>query len=239
MIIGTWNSQGYKFGDNIMHNLLQDHNIDILCLQESGDLSKLPRRGYVENFGNGLFCGIWECNHTIYNILYYSWRNNSRCSMAILIKNGIVFQDPRIILPPIVGNEEIKIYPEEKTENDNDEEDNQRKGLRGAICVTIENVLILNVHLPSGRPAFARKVFYHILDNVGGYPNMFCFGDFNTTPTSWTSLRTKYMGIIHSNYPTHNGGHELDYAITNMNFGNIKAIVESYFSDHYAVIFDI
>lgn len=237
MIIGTWNSQGYKFGDNIMHNLLQSQNIDILCLQESGDLSSLLGEN-VKKFANGLFCGIWECNHsTSYNILYYSWRNDSRCSMAILIKNGIVFQNPRIILPPLVENEDIENYIEEKTEND--EGDNQRKGLRGAICVTIENVLLLNVHLPSGRPAFARRVFYYILNSVGGYPNMFCFGDFNTTPTSWTNLETKYMGIIFSNNPTHNGGHELDYAITNMNCGSIKEIVQNCYSDHYAVIFDI
>ena len=238
MIIGTWNSQGYKFGDNIMHNLLQNHNIDILCLQESGDLLSHLLRENVKNLGNELFCGIWKCNrNTSYNILYYSWRNNSRCSMAILIRNGIVFQNPRIILPPIVGNEEIKNYPTEKTEND--EGDNERKSVRGAICVNINNFLLLNVHLPSGRPSFARKVFYHILNNVGGYSNIICLGDFNTIPNSWTSSSLRHMNIVNSGYATNSSGNELDYAITNIMNMNFIKIGSPNLSDHVEVIYSI
>ena len=154
--------------------------------------------------------------------------------MAILYKKGIpISAEKSRIITPIVSNEEKDLYAAEQTENGNAE----NEGLRGAICVPVDNFLLLNVHLPSGRPAFARKIFYEILNNIGGFPNMIFVGDFNTTPSSWTSLQSKHLNVVNSNRGTHLGGHELDYAITNIT--GLNVINErNGFSDHNVVIFN-
>lgn len=237
MLVATWNSQGYKFGDGQIRRLLNDNHIDVLCLQECGILSNISfeRRDRDEN----VYEGRWE----EYIVIYYPWRGGKRCNMAIMVKECINIEQAGCLVPLLPQNF-IPDGEEEKTEEDESPENHERKGLRGMLHVQLalqdgRKFRIANVHLPSGRPAFARKIGHFFLSMPFMYSgNVVLLGDFNTFPDSWGNLT--HHRIESSGYSTHpETGTELDYMITTIGAGITSELGEVGQSDHLPVIFKI
>lgn len=237
----TWNSQGYKFGDGTISTLLSMHNIDILCLQECGILSNISFTPF-----NNIKYGLWSLNRkTAYSVLYYEWgasSNGSRCNMAILINNTIKIQHAFCMKP--VTTTLTADCEEEETEAETGE-GHLRSGLRGMLHTLIEKdsnkYRIANVHLPSGKPKFARKIGYTFLSMpFMQEEGVIMVGDFNTTPDTW-ELGSFHNCIVAKNaysYPSRDKN--LDYMITTIFPSSINAnVISAPNSDHLPVLFDI
>lgn len=133
--------------------------------------------------------------------------------------------------------------PEETTEKDSGEEV-LRKGVRGMLHMLIEVnhkcYRIANVHLPSGRPGFARKIGYLFLSMFFmSKDNAIMVGDFNTTPDSWDFKGKIHNLVVADNFYSYPSlEKDLDYMVTIMNPSSITAkVVEASRSDHLPVVF--
>lgn len=229
MKILTWNSQGYHFGE--VNSLVNKLKPDIVTLQECGNIRnvsiiEMERKEGIHPF----YQGVWKCGKELYNIFYYGWRNDSRCSMATLVKMDLSFRNPNCLLAINVESERRK-YKAEPTEK---EDIIDRQGIRATIRLHVNDLYVCNVHLPSGCPEFARKIGHTYL-NFSKYlsSNMIMIGDFNTVPNSWSL--DKNLRIINSGESTHEKN-ELDYAITNSTKNIYIEVKESAFSDHRPVL---
>lgn len=240
MIVCTWNSQGYKFGNGIIQNLLKNEGcyIDILCLQECGYLSNIC----FTHRKNNVYYGIWKLDKNAnYHVLYYPWRGGNRCSMTILIRETIMIEQ-FACLTPIASSQYAY---EEQTESDTGE-DQDRKGLRGMLHVRLDvsgrKYRVANVHLPSGAPKFARKIGYTFLSMYFmRTDNVIMIGDFNTEPNSWNRniLGNIYKFCGENNITHYNPPKCLDYMITTIISEISSKVVYPGDSDHAAVIFEI
>ena len=240
MNICTWNSQGYKFKDNVINDLIKKNDVDILCLQECGVLSNI----HFDNYKN-IKVGQWNCDqNTSFAVLYYEWGhhyNTSRCNMAILVKNTIKVCDA--ICLEVIGGEQPNYKDEEPTEEDAGKHFT-RKGIRGMLHTKIElngmNYRIANVHLPSGNPKFARKIGYTFLSMYFmKSENVIMVGDFNTSPETWEFKDNIHKLVTANNAYTYPSlEKDLDYMVTTMVPSSIHAnVVSAPSSDHLPVVF--
>lgn len=230
MRICTWNSRGDKFNHDYVRSLLQKMRIDILCLQECGNLARYFNKEikiYDINYYK-------ETTWYEYFLIYHVWNVGGRCDMAVLVKQDIAIDN-------IYINKAQILY------NSSGEETNDmplyagKKLVRAMMSIELQNGYIINnVHLPSGARPFARKVGYRLFCNYRyrTNQNVFTLGDFNTPPNTWT-LPNGFQ-IAHTNVETHTSGNILDYMIYN-NGCQYRAnrVEDTYTSDHYPVYFDI
>ena len=241
MRICTWNSQGYKFGDNTINTLIKQYQIDILCLQECGQLGNIKKFVKCAN----IKIGEWYCDtKTIFNVLYYELRCGQagcRCNMAILVRDTITIYNP--VCLEVVTKYDASKSQEEPTENDTGS-NNDRKGLRGMlhteIAVGNSRYRIANVHLPSGVPSFARKIGHTFLNMpFMQWGKVIMVGDFNTSPESWNfNNKVHNLVIANNDYTYPSLSKNLDYMVTTMNPSSIYAkVVSAPFSDHLPVVF--
>lgn len=237
MILCTWNSQGYKFGNNIMGTLLKYYNIDVLCLQECGNLIKLA----PNQLANNLYQGNWSNNNLSYDILYYPWRGG-RCNLAILIKKGNIiinncFYKSQVFLYDKYGNEKNVIF-DNGTNITND-----KQLLRGMLSIEMQvsnssPFFVNNVHLPSGHPNFARVVGERLFCNYFMLNNkMYTVGDFNNNPQNWDFPRSLF--VRSPKFQTHNAGGIYDYMVTNSPAFINPIVIPCVSSDHDPVYFEI
>lgn len=119
----------------------------------------------------------------------------------------------------------------------------KRKGLRSMLRVDIEYnddvISINNVHLPSGRSSFARKVGYNFIDYCcNNRPNNFIMiGDMNTLPSKWNARY--YRLISNPRSFTHTGNNTLDYMFTNMMVLSKKVDTVFQSSDHLVLFYEL
>lgn len=239
MKIVTWNCQGYKFGSE-MKSLVNELSPDVITLQECGDIRNISEEWYRIKGIHPFVRGKWSLksnSRTIkYNIFYYPWRNYSRCSMATLVKENLIWKNANC-LEAIPSSE--KALDKEDGSEDGDEERRLRATIRINVNFEGDDFYICNVHLPSGRPSFARKVGHVYLD-CSSYlsSNMIMVGDFNTEPGTWV-FDSKNLRIIDGNRPTHESGRILDYIITNSAKSIAIDLPGIVMSDHYPVIVEV
>lgn len=233
MKIISWNCQGLKLSEGVSA-LVGNKNPDILTLQECGNLNGTSIEFDSIKPVNSLVLGKWRD----YNVFYYPWRDSSRCSMATFIKKGLEWKNPYCHID-IVSDSDVRST--DAIEDKSEEGDDLRKGLRAAVCVDVKyedyNYLICNVHLPSGRPSFARKVGYKYMEILSYCPCMIMVGDFNTEPDYWQSLKSM-LKVVKSRMATHDSGSELDYMITNIHYRVYASVLDSRGSDHCPVMFE-
>ena len=245
--IATWNTQGNAFGEGKMNHLISTFNPDIICLQECGDLYKTSVLFFECSDGESVNYGIYQYGEDdIYNVYFYPWRGASRCSMAILVKGTFTISGSSLVNYPFPSNiDESGEVDVSETVNSNDDEDNieKRKGLRGMLRVDIKHnddiISINNVHLPSGCPSFARKVGSAFLNNCrNNRPrNFIMIGDMNTLPNTWNREYSRQLSAPRSE--THTSGNTLDYMFTNMFVSFWDADSGFHSSDHLSVIYEI
>lgn len=232
--VATWNSQGYKFGDGYVDNILGGYRPDVLCLQECGNLSNFFTDPETYMYRNDMYIG----KRGNYSLVYYPWRGGCRCSMAVMVKDCHRLESATLF-EAITGRDDAT-EPSEKTEAD-DGECELRKGLRPIMRVRIgagrSSVTVCNAHLPSGCPAFARKVGYAFL--TGYKPRDFIMaGDMNTVPEDWNLPARLHVTEAGRTYPWDSPSRCYDYCITDI--GRPRA-AETYFpgtSDHLAAVYE-
>ena len=247
--IATWNTQGNAFGEGKMNHLISAFNPDIICLQECGNLDGtsvvFQRDSRVGQIRRGTYQHGTR-NGIKYEVLFYPWRGASRCSMAVLVKSTLAISDYSLVDYNIAYNtdEHDEVDVSETTEGD-DEEDyvEARKCLRSMLRVDIKHnddlISINNVHLPSGRPSFARKVGYEFINYCRcNYPrNFIMIGDMNTNPNVWDKQYSYLISAPRSG--THGGRNILDYLFTNMPVSFVDVDDRLCSSDHLSVIYEI
>ena len=230
MRICTWNSRGDKFNDNYVRSLLQEKGIDILCLQECGNLARYFNENIKSYDINYYKEHIWY----EYLLIYHVWNVGGRCDMAVLVKQNIAISN-------IYINKAQILYDNNGEERNNMPLYTEKDLIRAMMTIELKDgYTINNVHLPSGKPAFARKVGYRLFCNYQcrNIANMFTLGDFNTPPNSWILLSP--FKISHTNINTHTSGNIYDYMIyTNSQNYVANRHENNYGSDHYPVYFDI
>ena len=70
-------------------NWMLMHNIDVLCLQESGDLSQIGLNYVMQHLGIFLYDDIIGTTSRGFGVYVYFFQNG-RCSLAILAKKTVV-----------------------------------------------------------------------------------------------------------------------------------------------------
>lgn len=244
----TWNTQGNAFADGKINHLINTYHPDIICLQECGNLDG-TRVVFQDGYSAGrIRRGTYE--HGIrsgikYNVFFYPWGRIGRCSMAVMVNSQFNVSDYSLI--SLYFQKEDDSYEDiisETTDMRGDEDYvEERKGLRSMLRVNIrhedDDISINNVHLPSGRPSFARKVGYEFIDDCFNNcsRNIIIIGDMNTLPDSWRypySLRVTAPTIY-----THTCGKILDYMFTNMSKLYVEVDDDFHSSDHLAVFYEL
>lgn len=230
MRICTWNSRGDKFNNNNVKSLLQNNKIDILCLQECGNLA----RYFNKNHDINSYQKVAWYN---YILIYHVWNVGGRCDMAVLVEQNIEIDN-------IYINKAQILYDNNGNEISGMPACSDKSLVRAMMTLELQYngmpYTINNVHLPSGNKPFARKVGYRLFCNslMKNTKNMFTLGDFNTPPDTWT-LPNGFQ-ITHTNVGTHTSGNILDYMIyNNQNQYMANRVEDTYTSDHYPVYFDI
>lgn len=247
--IATWNTQGNAFGEGKMNHLISAFNPDIICLQECGNLDGTSVVFQRDSRVGQIRRGTYEHgtrNGIKYEVLFYPWRGASRCSMAVLVKSTLAISDYSLVDYNIAYNidEPDEVDVSETTEGD-DEEDyvEARKCLRSMLRVDIKHnddiISINNVHLPSGRPGFARKVGSAFINKCCSYRHRYfiMIGDMNTLPNSWDGQFSRLISAP-EDY-THSGKNTLDYMFTNMQASVLNIDDGFHSSDHLSVIYEI
>lgn len=235
MLIGTWNSQGYKFQGGYLDNILKKYNLDVLCIQECGDLSCYFTKKEHYKYENQIYIG----KRGDYHLIYYPWRNHCRCSMAVMVKDDYHIESATLYesnIKPITNADLI-----EETECDNEGNNGLRKELRPIMMVKIRSdvssVTICNTHLPSGCPGFARRVGYTFL--TGYNPSNFIMvGDMNSLPLDWKLPPNIHIKTAGETYSWDNLSKCYDYCITDI---TQAYAYETYYpgnSDHLVAIFN-
>lgn len=241
MIVSTWNLQGKNY-DNAFStfaeakNRMWYNNIDVLCLQEVGNLfNAYPNRTWERPLAGFELYSIddvirTESRGAEIKIYYASWgEGNKRCSLAILVRKALNPRAPAIIT---VGN------------------------LRPAIGVVIgmTNMAVYTIHAPSGNATFANVYLDKVLNEIRklrltyGINNIILEGDFNDTPDGTIPIALNYgyrtyPPLINNLYDItwHNehGGSCLDYCVASTPPNCVRVHNENNaFSDHYQVTYN-
>lgn len=246
--VATWNTQGNAFADGKINHLIGTYDPDIICLQECGNLAATSVVFPGRPSGSRIICGTFRPDaygSIEYNVFYYPWRGGCRCSMAVMTKSG--FRVAGSSLVDFHGNDDggDADDPVSETTGGRDDEGHmeERTGLRAMMRVNIEHmgdeISINNVHLPAGRPAFARKVGYALIDDCFNKcpRNIVIAGDMNTLPDSWRQPHSRRISAPDS--LTHECGGTLDYMFTNMHVLHVDVDDGFRSSDHLAVLYEM
>lgn len=243
----TWNTQGNAFAEGKINHLINTYHPDIICLQECGNIwgTSVKFSNCIDNQINRGTFTYDEYEGPEYSVFYYPWNGACRCSMAVMVNSKFNVSDYSLI--SLYFQKEDDSYEDiisETTDMRGDEDYvEERKGLRSMLRVNIrhedDDISINNVHLPSGRSSFARKVGYEFIDDCFNNcsRNIIIIGDMNTLPDSWRypySLRVTAPTIY-----THTCGKILDYMFTNMSKLYVEVDDDFHSSDHLAVFYEL
>lgn len=214
MRIGTWNSCGnkrYKYLE-----LLDEYNLDVLCIQEAGDpfLLGQPKQRLK-----------WNLNVETIDVKY-----NGKKYIACYWKNSI-FQNCRTSLLTY-----IKINKSEEIFYDLDwyQYSNDDWFSKPMLWIQYEGIGYGNVHGSNDYDAPKIRNYY-AQNNSQGYT----LGDFNCGPNAEPPIDNN-LQIIDTGEATQISGHNLDYLIKNINNPNINnaRLGEYNGSDHKFVYFE-
>lgn len=240
MKVSTWNIQGQNYNNAFSSyteakNRMLNNEIDVLCLQEAGNLFNIIPCPRWEILNNGLYCigdRIGSQSRGADICVYYApWGNvNERCSLAILVKQSMNLWNSAIFFPeqncrPVIG------------------------------FVTAENVAVYNIHAPSSNNAanFVKKALTNISYLHQTHNNLFqhiiLTGDFNCNPSEVMNFLYHnpilnyrcYAPVYKDKFvPTQKSGNCLDYCVASKNVTGVEILNEnSAYSDHLQVIFNL
>lgn len=220
MRITTLNMQG---GTNLGYlvALINQNNPDVICLQESGDMTLiLQHTAPVMGYANSL-TGVYQNGNNIYHTVF--WYNNvdanPRNSLAIMSRITINAQG--IYTPGInVGG-----Y--------------QPGNPRSLPWMTLNQggnlITIYTYHAPSAGTANACNYNNNLIGLLGAPGTWAVVGDFNADPTDNAFVAPPAGAVVRGNHATQQGGGLLDYSITNAGGGYAFADVGNLLacSDHF------
>lgn len=234
MLIATWNSQGYKFCEGYIDKFLRECSLDVLCIQECGNLS-----GFFTN-PDTYICrnDMYITKHGNYYLIYYPWSNHSRCSMAVMVKENYIIESATLF-EVVIPRRKVSELLEETEDDKNDNE--HRKGIRPIMRIRINtgltSVTVCNTHLPSGCPSFARRIGYSFL--TGYKPSNFIMvGDMNSLPDDWNLPTHIHVETAGKTYSWDNLSKCYDYCITDIGRPYAHDTYYPGNSDHLAAIFE-
>ena len=206
MKITTWNMQGGT-NQGYLKTLISQNKPDIICLQETGDMTGILHPAHaIKNFPNSL-TGIYHNGNDIYDVVF--WYNdipdNVRNSLAIMSR--ITIKDYGIYTPVVVT------HPGYQPGNP-----------RKLPWVTVNEgggvITILSYHAPSAGTEKAcsyNNAQIAAINNKGGYWSV--VGDFNADPTSKSFVAPPAGAVVRGKNATQQSGGLLDYSITNAGAG--------------------
>ncbi len=227
MFIATWNTQGNCFYDGKLASLVSHKSLDVICVQECGNLFCLGGMGShnVKMLYNSE-CNLGRRDLDYYNVVYYPWRNASRCSMATFIR-----RDHKIL------GSRLKIYegPIDRVSG--------WSGIRDMVQTDIKYdnriISINNVHLPSGNPNFAMDVARVFYSKCQGYrDNYIMIGDMNIPISNWDGECDMMPSIPKGTGMTQQSGNILDYMFTDMHVIESE-VKDVHGSDHLCVVYEV
>lgn len=209
-----------------------NYGIDVLCLQEAGNLFKIIEQRYWQVLDNNFFVtevSIGTRTRFInVCIYYYVWGTaDLRCSMAILARKNLDPKDSVIFKP--------------------------MNGTRSVFGIIVNNNLaVYNIHAPSGvLPHVSGQYVYNTLQEIRylqqqyAIPNIILTGDFNCSPDillqSVNPLPYNiYCPMYNGRFiPTQISGNCLDYCITSVVIQAVNVLNDNQaYSDHFQVLFD-
>ncbi|WP_337842046.1 endonuclease/exonuclease/phosphatase family protein [Rheinheimera sp.] len=201
MRITTWNMQG-STNQLYLGALMAQNNPDVICLQESGDMTHLlQNRNAIVGFPNSV-TGVYVNGNHIYDVVF--WYNtvddNPRNSLAIMSRLTISawgIHQPVVVAPPGY----------------------QPGNPRNLPWMTVNeggNLLrIYSYHAPSAGTANACSYTNPQIAAINGGGSWAVVGDFNADPTSGAFVAPPAGAVVRGNHATQQGGGLLDYAITN------------------------
>lgn len=162
MRVCTWNSLGDKFDGGYVSQLLSGLDIDVLCLQECGNLARYFSHETKETDLSLCFKTVYKAGRNGYTLIYNIWNVGGRCNMAMLVRDNIqidnVYRNKTRILYDGSGEElqDMPCYSEKSL---------VREMITVEMTAGGTSYTINNIHLPSGHPQFARKIGYRLFCN--------------------------------------------------------------------------
>lgn len=222
MRITTWNMQG-STQQVYLGALIAQNSPDVICLQESGDMTHLLLHANGIAGFPGSLAGMYQNGTNIYSVVF--WYNNvdanPRNSLAIMSRvtinaHGIHAPVP---VPPHVYHPNNPRKMPWMTVND------------GGNLITI-----LSYHGPSSGTANAcayNNPQVAAISAAGGTWSV--AGDFNSDPTNGAFVAPPAGAVVRGNHATQQGGGLLDYSITNAGPGYAFSATGNLLgaSDHY------
>ena len=218
MRVVSWNLQGSNDGKlGHLTDYMAKHEVEIACLQEVGALPA----GYINNqqLVNGYWLGTGQVKRRgmIYDIVHFDTgpnlaAGNGRCSLAVLCGTAML------------GTHVV--------------------GLAGAALRPLLGVNVpghkwfYSIHAPSGRGAQGAAVAAAMLANIPQAQQRWaCFGDFNCDPAA-LNLPVG-AAITNSGQATHQGGHEIDFAVSRAIGLDAMNHLPRLASDHYSQVYQV
>lgn len=208
MRITTWNMQG-STQQLYLGALIAQNNPDVICLQESGDMTHLLQHTVaVPGFPNSL-AGVYQNGNHIYDVVF--WYNNvdanPRNSLAIMSRITV---NARGIRNPVVAP-----FPGYNPGNP-----------RCLPWMTVNQagnlITIYSYHAPSAGTANACSYTNPQIAAVNALGGVWAVvGDFNADPFDGTFVAPGAGAVVRGNHATHQGGGLLDYSVTNAGGGYV------------------
>ena len=208
MRIVTWNMQG---GTNAVYlnQVIQDMQPNVLCLQETGDLTPLLQgTAPVPGFPNSLF-GNYAAGHGFYEVVF--WRNNLWTQGGVAIMSNIHPNNAGILAP--VGAPYVPPIPR------------SLPWMEVTDPATGNIIRVFSIHSPpvSNFPpavTLAQVLSWNnaqiaAVNGIAGIGTWAVVGDFNADPTVAGFVAPPAGIPRHGPGPTQQAGGILDYAITN------------------------
>jgi endonuclease/exonuclease/phosphatase family metal-dependent hydrolase len=200
MRITTLNMQG---GTNLGYliALINQNNPDVICLQESGDMTPiLQHTAPIMGHANSL-TGVYQNGNNIYHTVF--WYNtvdaNPRNSLAIMSR--ITINAFGIYVPGF----NVAGY--------------QPGNPRNLPWMTLNEggnlITIYSYHAPSAGTANACSYTNNLINLLGAVGTWAIVGDFNADPTNNAFVLPPAGAVVRGNNATQQGGGLLDYSITN------------------------
>lgn len=199
MRITTWNMQG-STQQSFLGTLIVPNNPDVICLQESGDMTHLlQNRVAIPGFPNSL-TGQYQNGNHIYDVVF--WYNNvdanPRNSLAIMSRITV---NATGIRAPVAAP-----FP--------------ARNPRCLPWMTVNEVgnliTIYSYHAPSAGTANACSYTNPQIAAVNVLGGVWAVvGDFNAVPTSAAFVGSPAGAVVRGDRATQQGGNLLDYSITN------------------------
>lgn len=229
MRITTWNMQGGT-QQQYLGTLIQQNQPDVICLQESGNMTNLlANTTPIIGFPNSLK-GTYNYGSNYYDVVF--WFNTvdltSRNCLAIMSRITISasgIKAPVAVLPPVY----------------------QPGNPRSLPWMTLNQagnfITIYSYHAPSAGTANAsgyNNVQIGAINVLAAVGTWSVVGDFNADPTDGTFVLPPAGAVVRGNNPTQQGGKILDYSVTNAGAAYTFVVSDNLLgaSDHFPQNFD-